>query len=235
MVCPHGVLRHAREATRIGLHNHASTPSRTVAVFRCRRRDLGASPLSAQVSTIRAILHIMSRQGTRNLRGSYAGGRKQAIRGLTSPTRNGLTSRTTSEDGSPSTRKTVRPSLEVLRGRRATSARPDNLIEDLESCIQPVDETGCLAPACHEVVAWPKAGGRPSRFCSRSCQERFERERARLLAEVAEIEAALPVTDAPAERRYLSNQLSRRTWLLERYPLPYKEQARLLKAERHPK
>ena len=184
---------------------------------------------------MRAILNVMSRQRTRNLRGSYAGERKQAIRGLTSPTRNGLTSRTTSEDGSPSTRKTVRPSLEVLRGRRAASARPDNLIEDLENCIQPVDETGCLAPACHEVVAWPKAGGRPSRFCSRSCQERFERERTRLLAEVAEIEGALPVTDAPAERRYLSNQLSRRTWLLERYPLPYKEQARLLKAERHPK
>ena len=182
---------------------------------------------------MRAILNVMSRQRTRNLRRSYAGERKQAIRGLTSPTRNGLTSRTTSEDGSPSTRKTVRPSLEVLRGRRAASARPDNLIEDLESCIQPVDETGCLAPACHEVVAWPKAGGRPSRFCSRSCQERFERERARLLAEVAEIEAALPVTDAPAERRYLSNQLSRRTWLLERYPLPYKEQVRLLAVERN--
>lgn len=127
----------------------------------------------------------------------------------------------------------MRPSLEVLRGRRATSARPDNLIEDLESCIQPVEETGCLAPACHEVVAWPKAGGRPSRFCSRSCQERFERERARLLAEVAEIEAALPKTNIPAERRYLSNQLSRRTWLLERYPLPYKEQARLLEVERN--
>ena len=28
----------------------------------------------------------------------------------------------------------MRPSLEVLRGRRAASARPDNLIEDLESC-----------------------------------------------------------------------------------------------------
>jgi hypothetical protein len=50
---------------------------------------------------------------------------------------------------------------------------------------------------------------------------------------VAEIEAVLPVTDAPAERRYLSNQLSRRTWLLERYPLPYKEQARLLAVERN--
>lgn len=174
----------------------------------------------------------MDHQRIRNLRGSYAEDRKQARRGLTSPTQTGLTSRPTSEDGSPSTRKTVRPSLEVLRGRRGTSARPDNLIGDLESCIQPVDETGCLAPTCHEMVTWPKAGGRPSRFCSRSCQERFERERARLLAEVAEIEAALPMTVAPAERRYLSNQLSRRAWLLERYPLPYKEQARLLKVER---
>lgn len=32
----------------------------------------------------------------------------------------------------------------------------------------------------------------------------------------------------PADRRYLENQLSRRAWLLERYPLPYKEQARLM-------
>ena len=167
-----------------------------------------------------------------NLRKSYADERKQATRGLTSPNRTGLTSRPTSEDGSTSTRNVVRPSLEVLRERRGLDAHPDNLVQDVEACIQPAVETYCLAPACHKVVTWPKTGGRPSRFCSRGFQARFERERARLLAEVAEIGAALPLTSVPAERRYLANQLSRRTWLLERYPLPYKEQARLIELER---
>lgn len=40
---------------------------------------------SPQVSTMRTILNVMSRQRTRNLRGSYAGERKKAIRGLPAP------------------------------------------------------------------------------------------------------------------------------------------------------
>ena len=232
IVCPHGPAEHARVAPLIRLHNHAFL----------ERATAPASPLEiyikpriaalSQVMTIRAILRPMSSLPVGKPRKSYADEHMQASRGLTSPNRTGLTSRLTSEDGSTSTRNVVRPSLEVLRKRRGRDARPDNLVEDVRACIQPVAETCCLSPTCHEVVSWPKTGGRPSRFCSRACQERFDRERGRLLAEVSVIEAALPLATAPAERRYLANQLSRRRWLLERYPLPYKEQDRLLTLER---
>ena len=91
--------------------------------------------------------------------------------------------------------------------------------------------THCVAPFCHNVCEWPAEGGRPGRFCSRRCQERFDRERARLVEEVAAISEALRVCGEPADRRYLEKQQSRRVWLLERYPLPYKEQARLMALE----
>ena len=232
IVSPHGPAEHARVATLIRLHNHAFSERATEPSSRSDTDILPHAAASSQVTTIRAILTDMSILPVGKPRKSYADQDVQATRGLTSPNRTGLTSRLTSEDGSASTRNVVRPSLEVLRERRGRDARPDNLVEDVRACIQPVAETCCLSPTCHEVVNWPKTGGRPSRFCSRACQERFDRERGRLLAEVSVIEAALPLASAPAERRYLANQLSRRTWLLERYPLPYKEQDRLLTLER---
>ncbi len=179
-VSPHGPAEHARVATLIRLHNHAlseqATEPRTPS-------DPGIMPYAAtssQVTTIRAILNNMNILPVGKPRKSYADQDVQATRGLTSPNRTGLTSRLTSEDGSASTRNVVRPSLEVLRERRGRDARPDNLVEDVRACIQPVAETCCLSPTCHEVVSWPKTGGRPSRFCSRACQERFDRERGRL-------------------------------------------------------
>ena len=232
IVSPHGPAEHARVATLIRLHNHAFWERAAEPKSPGRRENAHSVAASWQVRTIRAILSHMNSLPVGKPRKSYADHHVQATRGLTSPNRTGLTSRLTSEDGSTSTRNVVRPSLEVLRERRGRDARPENLVEDVRACIQPVAETCCLSPTCHAVVSWPKTGGRPSRFCSRACQERFDRERGRLLAEVSAIEAALPLASAPAERRYLANQLSRRTWLLERYPLPYKEQDRLLKLER---
>lgn len=115
----------------------------------------------------------------------------------------------------------------VLRERRGTNARPDNVIDDLAACIQPAKKTRCLAPNCDQKCEWPSSGGRPGRFCSRGCQERFDRDRGRLQEEVAAIHEALDAQPDRTDRLYLEKQLSRRVWLLERYPLPYKEQARL--------
>lgn len=122
----------------------------------------------------------------------------------------------------------MRPSFGVLRARRGKKAQPSNVLDDLKRCLQPAMSTWCVAPSCHNVCDWPAAGGRPGRFCSRVCQERFDRERGRLIEEVVAIREALEIPVEPADRRYLENQLSRRVWLLERYPLPYKEQARLM-------
>lgn len=169
----------------------------------------------------------MAEHAGRNPRKSYAGDRKSSQRGLTSPTDSGLTSRATSETGSLSAGAPVRPSFGVLRERRGTNARPGNVIDDLAACIQPAKKTRCLAPNCDQKCEWPSSGGRPGRFCSRGCQERFDRDRGRLQEEVAAIHEALDAQPDRTDRLYLEKQLSRRVWLLERYPLPYKEQARL--------
>lgn len=116
----------------------------------------------------------------------------------------------------------------MLRDRRGESAQSATVLADLRASIQPATQTRCMAPNCPGSCEWPASGGRPARFCSRGCQERFDRERARLLEEVAAIEDTLARAPGPVDRKYLENQRSRRLWLLERYPMPYREQARLM-------
>ncbi len=78
-----------------------------------------------------------------------------------------------------------------------------------------------MNPTCSNTCSWPESrrDGRPSRFCHRRCQEKFDRARKRLMAEVRVIGDALggDLTDRE-QRLYLENQLARRHWILLRYP-----------------
>lgn len=93
-------------------------------------------------------------------------------------------------------------------------------MSDLDACIQPPLSAQCMNPGCSNTCAWPETrrDGRPSRFCHRRCQEKFERARTRLTEEIRIIEGIdLNALDREP-RLYLANQLARRRWLLERYP-----------------
>lgn len=63
---------------------------------------------------------------------------------------------------------------------------------------------------CASTCAWPETrkSGRPSRFCHRRCQEKFERARGRLIEELREISEVLErgVSDRQV-RLYFENQV----------------------------
>ena len=78
----------------------------------------------------------------------------------------------------------------------------------------------CLNPNCLRKVTRPKAGRLPL-FCSRSCREAFDYERAELLADIAVLLQAIERGEGThAQRRKVLVELANRRWCLQRYAVP---------------
>lgn len=110
-------------------------------------------------------------------------------------------------------------SLETLMAAEPEAA-PARVLKMLDECV-PL-ETGyrCLNPTCTELCAWPKmrGQGRPKLFCSKTCRQQHDRVRARLVAEVKDLEAVR--ARAGTTRRQgeeLSSAIGQRRWALARY------------------
>jgi len=96
-----------------------------------------------------------------------------------------------------------------------------DVVSGLEETVQPGTEYRCLNPVCDQMCAWPSgyAAGRPTRFCSRSCRQMFDRVRSRLSWELETLEEWLLHDDLPAKDRVaLERAAGQRRWALERYP-----------------
>ena len=99
---------------------------------------------------------------------------------------------------------------------------PIDVVRGLDETVQPGTEYRCLNPVCDQMCAWPSgyAAGRPTRFCSRSCRQMFDRVRARLAWEVDTLEEWLQHADLLAkDRAALERAAGQRRWALERYPV----------------
>ena len=213
MVCPHGVATR-QEDTLIRLHNHATTPSRAFGGFPRSEAATGTHP-SAQVSTIRGYPPHHEPTGHQKPMRIVCWGRKQATRGLD-----------LSHPKRPDQPYDLGGWFTLHEEDRATFvgsppttcdfARPDNLIEGLGE-LYPASRRNRLfgsrvsrgrrlaeGGGVRAGSAPQLSGALRTRTCA-SCSPRWPRLKP-------------PTRDRrPAERRYLSNQLSRRTWL-ERYP-----------------
>ena len=78
----------------------------------------------------------------------------------------------------------------------------------------------CLNPDCRKKIDRPAAGRLPL-FCSRSCREAFDYERAELLADIAVLNRALEVGQGShLERRTVQIELANKRWCLQRYVVP---------------
>lgn len=91
----------------------------------------------------------------------------------------------------------------------------------LEECVQ-LEKDGyrCMNPACSTKCTWPttKGAGRSKLFCSKRCRQMHDRVRARLLAELEELEEVHARQDAKKRHRVdLQVAIQQRKWALARY------------------
>ena len=111
-------------------------------------------------------------------------------------------------------------SLQTLMSREpdATVAR---VIQMLDECVQlEADGYRCLNPTCSKKCTWPtaKGAGRSRLFCSKRCRQMHDRVRARLRAEVDELETISARADAKKRQRVdLQVAIQQRKWALARY------------------
>jgi len=116
----------------------------------------------------------------------------------------------------------TRRSLESLLSAEphAPAERVITTIED--SPVQPPHACRCMNPECTELCRFPpkgSQGGRPQRFCSRSCRQTFDRVRARLLWEEEKLVAiAAREGTTKRQREALQREIGLRRWALMRYP-----------------
>jgi hypothetical protein len=74
-----------------------------------------------------------------------------------------------------------------------------------------------MHPDCPARCRWLEDSGRRQYFCSRSCRERYQRERQRLLDEIDVLRSMAPAMTTQRESKLLESHLARRRWLLSRY------------------
>ena len=76
----------------------------------------------------------------------------------------------------------------------------------------------CGNPVCRERITWSASAGRPSRFCSTACRQRYNHERKRLLRDLKDTERHLARTDlTKAESQYVATRNAFVRWLLNGY------------------
>ena len=102
----------------------------------------------------------------------------------------------------------------------ASSARVLDILKD-ELHPTPPEALPCLNPKCGDVCLYPPRGTRghrPSRFCSRSCRDTFDRDRKRLVVELQVLDdLAKTMHWSKRQRVDLQRQISLRRWALTRY------------------
>lgn len=99
---------------------------------------------------------------------------------------------------------------------------PTDVVRALDETVPPGAQHRCLNPVCDQLCAWPSsyAAGRPTRFCSRSCRQMFDRVRTRLAWELETLEEWLLHDGLLAkDRTALQRAAGQRRWALERYPV----------------
>lgn len=111
-------------------------------------------------------------------------------------------------------------SLQTLMSREP-DATVERVIQMLDECVQ-LEAGGyrCLNPTCSKKCTWPtaKGAGRSKLFCSKRCRQMHDRVRARLRAEVEELETISARVDAKKRQRVdLQVAIQQRKWALARY------------------
>ncbi len=111
-------------------------------------------------------------------------------------------------------------SLQTLMAKEP-DATVERVIQMLDECVQLEDDGyRCLNPTCSQKCTWPitKGAGRSKLFCSKRCRQIHDRVRARLRAEVAQLEAVKERPDVrKRERVELQVAIQQRKWALARY------------------